>query len=88
MLAQYHQTYTIRNSNKEDLKAAKAEEKGEGEQNGGQYDKQSQPKSSGTKEDSAVEPHGRNGSTPSNILEKGQLWYGSKSHNPAQKVLT
>ncbi|KUI56129.1 hypothetical protein VP1G_03548 [Cytospora mali] len=50
-------------------------DKQNGNQNSNQNSEHSQPKSSSTKEDSAVEPHGRNGSTPSNILEKGIIYF-------------
>lgn len=65
-----------------DPPAEKDEKKGEDEKRDQdedeQNDKQSQPKSSSAKEDSAVEPHGRKGSTASNILEKGQCYCGSR----------
>lgn len=56
-------------SKTEDEHEVKDKGESESEQNG---KKDSRPKSSPTGEDSAVEPHGRNGSTPSSILEKGQ----------------
>lgn len=62
-------------SDKENPQAGKDETKGEGEQNSEQDVKPIQPKSSGTEKDSAVEPHGRNGSTPSSILEKGIIYF-------------
>ncbi|ROW13862.1 hypothetical protein VPNG_03653 [Cytospora leucostoma] len=59
------------NSKTEDEREDKDKDKGESEQNG----KDSQRKSSHTGEESAVEPHGRNGSTPSSILEKGIIYF-------------
>ncbi|ROW10140.1 hypothetical protein VMCG_01836 [Cytospora schulzeri] len=67
-------TRQVTSDKKEDPQAERAEG-GDGEKNGEQNGEHSQPKSFGTKEDSAVEPHGRNGSTPSSILEKGIIYF-------------